>query len=72
LRDLVDHTVRVLSPRERRVLHLRFAEDLTQREIGAEIGVTQMHVSRILRQAVDRSRECAAVTRACTPEAPSA
>ena len=72
LSDLVDHTVRVLSPRERRVLHLRFAEDLTQREIGAEIGVTQMHVSRILRQAVDRSRECAAVTRASTPEAPSA
>ena len=71
LRDLVDHTVRVLSPRERYVLHLRFAEDLTQREIGAEIGVTQMHVSRMLRHAMERSRECAAATRAATPEAPS-
>jgi len=70
LRDLVDHTVRVLSPRERYVLHLRFAEDLTQREIGAEIGVTQMHVSRMLRHAMERSRECATPTRAATPEAP--
>jgi RNA polymerase sigma-B factor len=52
------------------VLHLRFAEDLTQREIGAEIGVTQMHVSRMLRHAMERSRECATPTRAATPEAP--
>lgn len=40
--------VRRLSERDRRVLELRFFEDLTQQEIGDEIGVTQMHVSRML------------------------
>ena len=44
--------MRVLTDREREVLRLRFAEDLTQAEIGARIGVSQMHVSRIIRQAI--------------------
>jgi RNA polymerase sigma-B factor len=39
------------------VLYLRFVEDLTQREIGEHIGVSQMQVSRILRTALERSRE---------------
>ena len=43
-----------LSEREREVLHLRFEEDLTQSEIGARIGCSQMHVSRILRGAIAR------------------
>jgi len=43
---------RVLTPRERRVVELRFAEDMTQEEIGKEVGVSQMQVSRILRQAL--------------------
>ena len=47
----------VLSDREREVLRLRFAEDLTQSEIGRRVGVSQMHVSRLLRQAVTRLRE---------------
>src|SRR5215216_1044338 len=41
----------VLSDREREMLRLRFAEDLTQSEIGRRVGVSQMHVSRLLRQA---------------------
>ena len=40
--------VRTLSERDRRVLFLRYFEDLGQREIGTEIGVTQTQVSRIL------------------------
>ena len=44
--------MRVLSDREREVLRLRFEEDLTQAEIGTRIGVSQMHVSRIIRQAI--------------------
>ena len=49
----------VLSEREREVLRLRFEEDLTQAEIGRRIGVSQMHTSRLLRQAVTRLREAA-------------
>jgi RNA polymerase sigma-B factor len=41
-----------LSPREREVLRLRFVEDLVQREIAERVGVSQMHVSRILRDAL--------------------
>jgi RNA polymerase sigma-B factor len=46
-----------LSERDREVLHLRFVRDLTQREIGERIGVSQMQVSRILRSALERLRE---------------
>ena len=49
----------VLSDREREILRLRFAEDLTQSEIGQRVGVSQMHVSRLLREAVSRLRETA-------------
>jgi len=43
-----------LSERERKVLALRFVADQTQTEIAAQIGVSQMQVSRILRKALDR------------------
>jgi RNA polymerase sigma-B factor len=55
----VGRLMHVLSEREREVLRLRFAEDLTQAEIGERVGVSQMHVSRIIRQAVARLREAA-------------
>ena len=41
-----------LSEREQTILRLRFQEDLTQAEIGARVGVSQMHVSRVVRQAI--------------------
>jgi RNA polymerase sigma-B factor len=47
---------RTLTRRERLVLSLRFDEDLTQAEIGARVGISQMHVSRIVRGAIDRLR----------------
>ena len=53
----VERLMTVLSDREREVLRLRFAEDLTQSEIGARVGVSQMHVSRLIRQAVARLRD---------------
>jgi len=46
-----------LPERERRILALRFFADKTQSEIGAEIGVTQMQVSRLLSRALRRLRE---------------
>jgi RNA polymerase sigma-B factor len=53
----MDRLMRVLSDREREVLRLRFEEDLTQSEIGARVGVSQMHVSRLIRQSIARLRE---------------
>ncbi len=55
----VHRLMAVLSDREREVLRLRFEEDLTQSEIGARVGVSQMHVSRLIRQAVARLRQAA-------------
>ena len=49
--------VQGLSERERRVLHLRFFRGLTQSEIAERIGVSQMHVSRILSQTLRTLRE---------------
>jgi RNA polymerase sigma-B factor len=40
--------LRQLPPRERRMLHLRFFRGLTQSEIADELGISQMHVSRLL------------------------
>jgi RNA polymerase sigma-B factor len=51
----------VLSDREREILRLRFAEDLTQSEIGARVGLSQMHVSRVIRHAITQLREAAAI-----------
>jgi RNA polymerase sigma-B factor len=59
---LIDQLAAVsLSTRDREVLRLRFAEDLLQREIAERVGLSQMHVSRILRDAVARLRDQAAV-----------
>ncbi|HEY7629299.1 MAG TPA: SigB/SigF/SigG family RNA polymerase sigma factor [Thermoleophilaceae bacterium] len=48
-----------LPERERLILHLRFGEDLTQSEIAQRIGVSQMHVSRLIRRALERLRVAA-------------
>ena len=45
-----------LPPRERRILALRYFADKSQAEIGAEVGVTQMQVSRLLSQSLARLR----------------
>jgi RNA polymerase sigma-B factor len=53
-RDAIALTWRALPELERQVVELRFMSDLTQREIGERIGYSQMHVSRLLRRALDR------------------
>ena len=58
-RATLEQLMRAVTPREREVLRLRFEEDLTQAEIGERVGVSQMHVSRIIRQAVHRLQEAA-------------
>ena len=49
--------VKDLPERERRVLYLRFFRGLTQSEIANEVGVSQMHVSRILSQTLATLRQ---------------
>lgn len=46
-----------LEERERLILHLRFFEGMTQTQIAARVGISQMHVSRLIRKAVDALRE---------------
>ena len=59
-RDAIASTWRALPEVERQVLELRFMHDLTQREIGERIGYSQMHVSRLLRRALNRLETAAA------------
>jgi RNA polymerase sigma-B factor len=49
-----------LPDRERRMLNMRFIEDMTQSEIAARMGISQMHVSRLLRGVVNDLRAAAA------------
>ncbi len=56
-RIALDAALPYLDERERLVLRLRFAEDMTQSQIAEQIGHSQMHVSRILRRALLRIRE---------------
>jgi RNA polymerase sigma-B factor len=55
-RVTLDEALAHLDPRDRTVVYLRFWEDLTQREIAARVGVSQMQVSRILRRSMDALR----------------
>ena len=56
IRVLLDDAFDVLSERDREILRLRFEEDMTQTEISDRIGVSQMQVSRLIRQALARLR----------------
>jgi RNA polymerase sigma-B factor len=58
-RDLLSE----LTERERRILSLRFEHDMTQSEIGALVGCSQMHVSRIIRAALEQLSTSAAEER---------
>ena len=56
MRALLDGAFDVLSERDQEVLRLRFEHDLTQTEIAQRIGVSQMQVSRLIRQSLARMR----------------
>jgi RNA polymerase sigma-B factor len=55
-RALLAGGLRVLPNRERRILHLRYYGGLSQRGIAAELGISQVHVSRLLRESLGRLR----------------
>jgi RNA polymerase sigma-B factor len=48
---------RVLDERERKILQLRFFDGLTQSQIAQQVGISQMHVSRLIRRSLEKIRE---------------
>jgi RNA polymerase sigma-B factor len=53
-RDVIAGNWKGLSELERRVVRLRLVDELPQREIGRRVGFSQMHISRVLRRALER------------------
>jgi RNA polymerase sigma-B factor len=50
---------RALPEREQQILRLRFVDDLTQSDIAQAMGISQMHVSRLIRRSIERLRQAA-------------
>jgi len=48
--------LRALDDRERKILHLRFFQGLTQSQIAQQVGISQMHVSRLIRRSLEKIR----------------
>jgi RNA polymerase sigma-B factor len=57
LQVLVGQLLGSLPEREATILRLRFYEELTQSEIAERLGISQMHVSRLMRRCLDDLRE---------------
>ena len=57
VRELLDSAMEHLTPREREIMYLRFVEELPQSEVARRLGISQMHVSRLQRAAVENLRE---------------
>ena len=55
-RSELDAHLRLLPERERELLRLRFVDELSQSEIAERMGMSQMHVSRLLRRAIEALR----------------
>jgi RNA polymerase sigma-B factor len=56
-RQLLREGFKELEERERQILHMRFFLGLTQSDIAERIGISQMHVSRLIRQSIDQVRD---------------
>ena len=67
-RVALDALLATLTPRDRLIVRLYYEQDLTQAEIGRRLGYSQMHVSRLMRQAIARLASAAGAE---PPEAPA-
>ena len=56
-RAVLEPGFKVLDERERMILHLRFFRGLTQSQIAQQVGISQMHVSRLIRRSLEKIRE---------------
>ena len=57
IRESIKPLLDRLDPREKKILLLRFFKNMTQSQIAEEIGVSQMHVSRLLSRTLDQLRD---------------
>lgn len=64
----IDALLSHVPVRERQIIELRFTDDLTQSEIGARLGISQMHVSRLLRRTLDELGASLAVSSGKSPQ----
>jgi RNA polymerase sigma-B factor len=71
-RVAIDSLLSGLEPREQLIVRLYYHQDMTQAEIGRRLGISQMHVSRLLRQAIRRLVAAAGDDEARPLPAPSA
>ena len=55
-RAVLEPGMRILDERERTIVRLRFYEGLTQSQIAQQVGISQMHVSRLIRRALEKMR----------------
>jgi RNA polymerase sigma-B factor len=62
-RIMVEEAIRSLPERQQRIVDLRFNEDMTQTEIADELGISQMHVSRLLASALKTLEKSIAIDR---------
>jgi len=56
-RLVVDKALHVLSEQERQIIHYTYLENMSQKETGLKLGISQMHVSRLQRRAIKKLRE---------------
>jgi RNA polymerase sigma-B factor len=56
MRQVIDQVMAHLTPRERQIMMLRFVEQLPQTEVAKRLGISQMHVSRLQRAAIEHMR----------------
>ncbi len=60
---VLDEILHVLSEREKHIIHYTYLENLSQKETGEKLGISQMHVSRLQRRAITKLREAIYVDR---------
>jgi RNA polymerase sigma-B factor len=57
MRDVLERAMQHLTPRERAIMAMRFYDEMSQSEIAKRLGISQMHVSRLQRAALDQLRQ---------------
>jgi RNA polymerase sigma-B factor len=57
MQELLQKAMQHLTERERRIMVMRFVDELSQAEVAKRLGISQMHVSRLQRAAVEQLRE---------------